>query len=79
MLQWQHAEYHYLPCEEKNVNVSVLIPLSIDVDAVVGTCSAVAELFPGDQVRVTGDEEFSGTARGDGFSGFTGYLIKRLD
>ena len=56
------------------------IPLIVpDVDAVVGTCSAVAELFPGDQVRVTGDEEFSGTARGDGFSGFTGYMITKLD
>ena len=49
------------------------------MDAVVGICSAVAELFPGDPVRVTGDEEFSGTARGDGFSGFTGYMITRLD
>ena len=47
--------------------------------AVVGTCSAVAELFPGDQIRVTGDDEFPGTARGDGFSGFTGYMISRLD
>ena len=51
----------------------------VDSGAVVGTCSAVAELFPGDQVRVTGDDEFPGTARGDGFSGVTGYMISRLD
>ena len=36
-------------------------------------------MFPGDQIRVTGDDDFAGVAEGDGFSGFTGYLIGRLD
>ena len=50
-----------------------------DSGAVVETCSAVVGLFPGDQVRVTGDDEFPGTARGERFSGFAGYMISRLD
>ena len=35
----------------------------------------VAELFPGDQIRVTADEEYPGVVRGEGFSGFTGHRL----
>ena len=72
---WVHT-FSFLLSFIIDPNITFIVP---DVDAAVGTCSAVAELFPGDQVRVTGDEEFSGTARGDGFSGFTGYMITKLD
>ena len=48
-------------------------------ESAVGTCTAVEEMFAGDEIRVTGDDDFTGVAEGDGFSGFTGYLIARLD
>ena len=44
-------------------------------DSIPGTCSVVVLLLPGDQIAVTGDNHFRGTARGNGFSGFTGHLL----
>ena len=50
----------------------------VDAETFVGTCSAVVELFPGDQIRVTGNIDHIGVAVGDGFSAFSGYMITRF-
>ena len=55
------------------------VTIFADNESSVGTCTAIEEMFPGDEIRVTGDDNFAGVAKGDGFSGFTGYLIARLD
>ena len=39
------------------------------------TCTAIVELTIDDSVRVTGNSDNPATLHGDGFSGFTGFLI----
>ena len=39
----------------------------------------IEEMCPGDKITITGDDKFPGVAVGDGYSEFTGYLVKKLD
>ena len=61
-----------------NINEKINTLFVVDAETFVGTCSAVTELFPGDQIRVTGNIEHIGVAVGDGFSAFSGYMITRF-
>ena len=64
---------------EWNFFCDALIQLYTISANAIASCSAVMEMLPGDEIRVTGDASFPGVAVGFGFSGFSGYIVARLD